>query len=333
MSQVYDFDLASMLVYGGTDTKVASAIAEEFCDQKYVAVLAVSGQPHNIQIYIWDGAMANNKEYNLFFGNRSNLWLPIDKGHFKVAIVSSWLERKFGLLKLVNTGNPKRTKEIEKAFKTRMAAGKLTQVTTDALTIMCDRVGNTSFSDRFNKSPYLLSTNDGCVVDLSTRTKITRNSEHMFTQYANFSLLDVSRPDARGRVEKFGAFVLQICDGVVDKRDYLQKIFGYSLTAVHHDRRIYAHLGPGANGKSSLDECFRDCLDDFHKSVRSSFLARKGASTNSSASACPDLMQLKNARMIVCNETSEKTRMDDARLEIFSFMFFFSFTNTICNYT
>ena len=316
MSQVYDYDLSGMLVFGGTDTKIASAIAEEFCDQKYVAVLAVSGQPQNTQIYIWDGSMANNKEYNLFFGNRSNLWLPIDKGHFKVAIVSSWLERKFGLLRAASAGMQKRKKEIEKAFKMRMQAGKLTQVTTDALTIMCDRVGNSSFADRFNKSPYLIATNDGCVVDLSTRTKIARNADHMFTQFANFSLLDTSHADARARVDKFAAFVLQICDGVIEKRDYIQKIFGYSLTAVHYDRRIYAHLGPGANGKSSLDECFRDSLSEFHKSVRSSFLARKSASTNSSASACPDLMQLRHARMIVCNETSEKTRMDDARFKV-----------------
>jgi P4 family phage/plasmid primase-like protien len=58
--------------------------------------------------------------------------------------------------------------------------------------------------------------------------------------------------DPNADMGRWQQFVSEICEGDVSKIDFLQTLFGYSISGYIGEERIFFHMGVGSNGKSKL---------------------------------------------------------------------------------
>lgn len=305
-----DHDIFKILT-SGTHLDIACAMKEEFGDKKFVQVFPMTRSRESV--WRWDEYKPNNGAYN-HIGYNSKLWVEGNADYLKLGVVAPWIQRKFDLMLKQAQGDDKKISQLNKALKRLMSPAQLGHLTGNLKTLLCDRSYSfDGFMQQINKSPYLIATDNDCVVDLLTCTSLPRESHHLFSIHANFHLLS-NTPEHNNRVDAFNEFVLQICGGNQDKLTYLQKIFGYSLTTDHDDRHMYFHIGYGSNGKSSIIGCIQEALGKFQKSVRSGFLVKKVNSD--SASACPDLISVEDARFIACNETDKGAQINESRMKL-----------------
>lgn len=294
----------------GTHMDIAYAMKEEFEDKSFVQIFAMSRGRECV--WLWDEFKKCNGAYNNV-GFNVKLWVEGSAQYLKVGVVAPWIQRKFDLL-LGDTTDATKAAKLEKAKRKATTPANLGYVTDYLKVFLCDRSSNADgFTQKLNRAEKLISTNDGCVVDLETCTTIPRESHHLFSMEADFHLLG-NTAENNNRVSAFNDFVLEIFNKNEEKASYVQKIFGYCLTTNHDDRRIYFHVGCGSNGKTSLDECFQAALGRFHKTVRSGFLVKK--LSQNSANCSPDIMSVMDSRFISCNETDKGAQVDDSRLKL-----------------
>lgn len=109
-------------------------------------------------------------------------------------------------------------------------------------------------------------------------------------------------PDAEcGRWERF---MDEVTDGDAERKKYLQKLFGYSLTGNTRMECIYILYGPaGRNGKSTFLEVAKTILGEYARTADSATLAQKQYQGGSGPSE--DLARLAGARLVALSE-SEK---------------------------
>lgn len=294
----------------GTHLDIAYAMKEEFEDKSFVQIFPMSRGRECV--WLWDEYKKCNGAYNNV-GYNVKLWVEGNANYLKLGVVAPWIQRKFDLL-ISDASDDTKVAYLEKAKRKATTPANLGYVTDNLKVFLCDRSSNADgFTQKLNRAEKLISTNDGCVVDLENCTTIPRESHHLFSMEADFHLLS-NTPENNARVSAFNDFVLQIFNSNVDKTSYVQKIFGYCLTTNHDDRRIYFHVGCGSNGKTSLDECFQAALGRFHKTVRSGFLVKK--LNQNSANCSPDIMSVMDSRFISCNETDKGAQVDDSRLKL-----------------
>lgn len=301
------YDLFNVLCTGSV-LDIAHLMKEEFKDGSFVQVYPVTRQRE--AIYLWDEYKKNKIGFN------SRLWVEGNANYLKLAVVAPWIQRKFDLLleeARHGGADANKNKFIEKARKKNSGMTQLTHITDCLKVLLCDRSSCTeSFQEKLNRAETYIATNDGNVVNLKTCTKELRESHHFFSLETNFSLLDPT-PENEARIKVVDDFVLQICGGHTEKKQYLNKIFGYGTTTTHEDRKIYFHVGCGSNGKTSMDECFQKALGPFHRNVRSGFLVDQ---ERNSGNASPDLMGLMVARFGSLNETHREKKVDSCRLKL-----------------
>lgn len=307
MSRVESFDLYKFLLEGH-DVMIAQAIKEEFEDNLILAIMN-GVRP---KVYIWDQQVAGNGFYNNVCTDAS-LWVQGDIGYLKVGIVLPWLQRKLQLVTSANKTHSDRMKHIEKASKKLLNNSKINGVLELCRQMLGARAARSmEFQNRLNKAhTWIITTKSSRLLDLETLSVTPGVPEAYFSLASNFEMLDMKIPSERARVEKYDKFILVIMGGDTQKRDYLQKIDGYSLTTDHKDRRFYTHVGSGANGKTTHDDAVSRAMGEFHKVVRSGFVGKKKDTDSSKCS--PDIVALENARYITCNETSFAMTMDDSR--------------------
>jgi hypothetical protein len=258
-------------------------------------------------VFIFDACGPWSGEYNNVCTN-SSLWIEGTADYLKAAFVMPFISRKIDfLLKCMKTDEEKlaRIQKIQSGVSTNAF---LTSITSLLSTLLCERtqMGQRGFKEELNMMPYLLPTNDGCVVDLCSGEKIDRKAEHLFSMECPAKVLDSGLHAAR--VQRVKDFVLSVMSGNAEKAVYLQKIMGYSASADHTNRKYFWHIGFGRNGKTSLDEIISGALGDFHKTVRSEFVSkvRNEASSNQ---ASPDVVALQYARMISVSETAQDQQL------------------------
>ena len=308
MSKNRNYDIFNVLT-SGTDIEIASAIAEEMNVAGNVLVFAMTRD--RLKVYIFDKTILFNGTYNRAMCDTC-LWISGDISYLKIAIVIPWLERKFLLLENCKN-NAAREKVIQKAKKKRMNATATSALSTITAQLLVNRA-KPALEHTFNQaSANTIATNDGMELHLETLEVTPREPSSMFTITTNFRLLDMNVQENKDRVQRFDDFVLGVMSYIDEKKEYLHRIYGYCLTCDHVDRRFYAHIGCGSNGKTSVESCIENAMGPYHKNVRSSFTTKK--SSSSSTECTTDIMALTNARFISANETSQGAHMDQERLK------------------
>ena len=99
-----------------------------------------------------------------------------------------------------------------------------------------------------------------------------------------------------------------------DMRAFLQRWFGYSLTALTSEQKLVFFHGSGRNGKSTLVDLIGKMLGDYATSIPIETLT--GSETRKGSDATPDLVRLPGARMVRASEPEEGIRFKEALIKL-----------------
>lgn len=118
--------------------------------------------------------------------------------------------------------------------------------------------------------------------------------------------------DSEARAPVFEAFLARILPSQ-PVREYAQRYFGYSMTALTREQCFCLFHGEGRNGKSTLVDVVARILGDYSTSVPIDTLVGGGPKKGSEAT--PDLARLPGARLVRTAEPKEGVGFDEALIK------------------
>lgn len=155
-------------------------------------------------------------------------------------------------------------------------------------------------ADRLDADPLLLNVLNG-TLDLRTGTLRTAHPGDFITKVAPVDY----QPDAG--CPEFDRLLTRLFEHVPAVREYLQRIFGYSLTGLTSEQCFFIFHGVGANGKSTILRAILDLLGDYATTTRpETFLAKRGDGIPN------DVAALAGARFVVSLESEQGQRLAEA---------------------
>ena len=155
--------------------------------------------------------------------------------------------------------------------------------------------------DQWDADPWLFNTPGG-TVKLKTGEMHPHRREDYITK--------ISAVTPAGACPKFIEFLETIFARDQELIDYIQKVFGYSLTGDTREHALFFFHGTGANGKSVLVSTMAGILGDYHKTAPiETFVA------TAIASHPTDLAGLRGARLVTAVETEEGRRWAESKIK------------------
>lgn len=152
---------------------------------------------------------------------------------------------------------------------------------------------------------------------LNCRNGVLNLSDFSFREHDAADLLTKSTNaiyDPAARSERWEKFIDEVMEGDREKTEYLQKLFGYSLTAETNIETCWLFYGPSTrNGKSTLIETFLHMFGDYGATMKPETLALK--KNNDSRTASPDVARLNGCRFLNASEPPKKMLLDAALLK------------------
>lgn len=151
---------------------------------------------------------------------------------------------------------------------------------------------------QFDTDPMLLNCLNG-VVDLRTGELVSHKPELMLLSIAGAPYV----PDAKAPM--WTQFLARVMPEQ-ERRDYLARVVGYTLTGSIDEQAIFVHHGSGANGKSVFMRVVRALAGTYGQSVpQSTLLAKSGEGIPN------DVARMVGKRLLITSETGAGKRLDD----------------------
>lgn len=168
-----------------------------------------------------------------------------------------------------------------------------------------------------SKDKFFISNNDldkdlylfncqNCVIDLRTFKTRTHSPDDLLSKISNV----VYNPEARSPL--FEKFIGDVMQNNPKKIEYLQKLFGYSLTGDTREETCYMLYGSSTrNGKSTLVETIAYMMggaEGYSLNMKPETLAQK--QNNDSRQASGDIARLNNCRFLNASEPPKRMVFD-----------------------
>lgn len=150
---------------------------------------------------------------------------------------------------------------------------------------------------QLDKDPYLLNCLNS-TINLKTGELLPHSKEHLITKTINVNY------DSHAKCPNFEKFLLEIMGEDKEKVNYLQRVFGYSLTGDIREQILFFFYGTGANGKSTLLNTIKTLLSDYAKQAAPNLLVQKQNESHPT-----ELADLCGARFVTCVEVEEGKRL------------------------
>lgn len=155
-----------------------------------------------------------------------------------------------------------------------------------------------------DRDPWLLNLANG-TLDLRTAELRSHAKDDLITQIS-----DVEWDDC-ARAPTWEAFVHGAMGGKLELVLYLQRLVGYSLTALTTEHLLAFFYGGGSNGKSTFVQTIRTLLGEYAcMAPRELLFERKGTGEHAT-----ELARLYGKRMVACSEIGEHTVLDEAKVK------------------
>lgn len=151
--------------------------------------------------------------------------------------------------------------------------------------------------------PWLLGVANG-VVDLRTGQLRDGKQSDKITMHTKIAF------DPTAKAPRWERFMSEVYDGNRELMDYVQRAVGYSITGDVSEQVIFLAYGTGANGKSTFVEIIRNVLGEHAYNLPFSAFE-----LNSRSSIPNDIAALENRRFATAIETSETSRLNEARIK------------------
>jgi putative DNA primase/helicase len=157
--------------------------------------------------------------------------------------------------------------------------------------------------ENWDKSPWLLGCGNG-VLDLRTGDLRQGYPEDRITMATGITY------DPRADCPRWMKFMDEVFNNNAETIAFIQRAVGYSLTGDTREQCLFLCWGGGANGKSTFLGTLRKALGDYAKNTPfSTFeLNKQNLATN-------DLASLYGSRLVTASETSESSRLNEARVK------------------
>lgn len=164
--------------------------------------------------------------------------------------------------------------------------------------------GMTVAPEDFDRDPWLLNTLSG-IVDLRTGDLLPHDRTYLLSKLVPIHY------DPAARCPTWLAFLHRIMANDPELIDFLQRAFGYSLTASVRDRVLFLLHGTGANGKSTLTRILLALLGDYALQTPSETLL----ASRHDGGIRNDLARLAGARVVAAMESDGGRRLAAALIK------------------
>jgi len=219
-----------------------------------------------------------------------NIWVPQTNGEvFRLAIDALRARQRAAV------GHEKRLQWA--------AGGEKRARQTSMLAIAQNLLPVADAGDQWDRDPWLLGAPNG-VIDLRTGSLRPGRPEDRITMRVRVPF------DPSAACPLFGSTIGDIFDCQTELIDYVQRAFGYSLTADCREEVFFLLWGHGANGKSTLIGIVTHVLGDYADDLPFSALER----SRFGAGIPNDIAKLVGRRCVTASESNE-VRLNEARIK------------------
>jgi len=153
-------------------------------------------------------------------------------------------------------------------------------------------------------NPLWINTRNG-VYDAETESFYEHDPDQLLTMQA------AVRYDPRATCPRWDEFFAQV-QTEEDMRQYLYRVWGYSMTADFSEQAVFINHGGGANGKSVVMDVLSMISGDYGQVVPVETLL---TSRDKGSKIPNDVARMKGKRFLKCSETSDGRRLDEALLK------------------
>ena len=159
---------------------------------------------------------------------------------------------------------------------------------------------------KFDSVPYLLNVANG-TIDLRTGELKEHRRKDYITQVIPFEY----HPNAPAK--RYKRFLGEVFLDDMENIDYVQKVFGYSITGETCEQCLFFLVGNGSNGKSTLGGAIMYVIKDYARIVSAHTFVRAAARPDAPT---PELAQLVKARFVTCSEWNESDVLDEGKVKM-----------------
>ena len=159
----------------------------------------------------------------------------------------------------------------------------------------------------FDADRYLLNVQNG-VIDLSTMTLMPHDPSLLLSKVCNASYYGGIQSD------RWESFLDEVLEGDQEKKDYLQRMLGYSLVGDNSNEDFFIlHGASTRNGKSTLLGTVQTVLGSYSMSIQPESLAQR---KRDGRQASGDIARLKGCRLLLCSEPQKGMVLDIAQIKV-----------------
>lgn len=159
-------------------------------------------------------------------------------------------------------------------------------------------------SSNFNNRRELLNATNG-TYDVREKQLYPHQPIHYLSQVTNVPVI------AGAQAPTWERFMDEIFLGDKDLIRYVQKAIGYSLTGFTHEQCMFIGYGDGANGKGVFKDILSYILNDYVKCPQAETISQ----IRQGSEASPDIINLMDARLVVCVESNKGVRFNEALIK------------------
>lgn len=154
-------------------------------------------------------------------------------------------------------------------------------------------------AENLDRNPDLLNVSNG-TIDLRSGELCPHRQTDLISKLVPIEY------DPQAKAPEFEKFVSEVFAEKEELINYIQRLFGYTLTGHTREQMFGLCWGEGSNGKTTLLERLKTIMGEYAvSSPADTFMPRKpGAPTN-------DLARLAGKRLVIAVETSEGRRLDE----------------------
>jgi putative DNA primase/helicase len=163
--------------------------------------------------------------------------------------------------------------------------------------------GITVTISQLDADPWLLNCKNG-TLNLKTKELQNHNPADLITKMVQVPY----EPDAD--CPEWDGFFNKIMDNDQDVIEFLRRAIGYALTGEINEQCLFVFHGPGANGKSTLTEIFRDLLSGYAVHTTSESLLHSKSSPIRN-----DIARLNGARFVSAVEIGMGKKLDESLIK------------------
>ena len=158
--------------------------------------------------------------------------------------------------------------------------------------------------EQWDADPWLLNTPRGTV-----ELRIGNLRAHRRDDYIT-KLTAVGPAGESSSCDLWLEFLDRVTDHDVELQQFLQRMFGYALTASTREHALFFFHGGGANGKTVFVSTVGGILGDYAKIASTSTFTANNAEQHPT-----DLAGLRGARLVIATETEQGSRWAEAKIK------------------